>query len=150
MYIAPGQGQTTQRDKVLMLTETTCHFSHTCKFEKKSLWSLILYTFFMILYIYIALWQWHITNWGGHCDINRKALWFVHLMQFKNKNLWSLILYNFFPDLTHVYSPGTGADSPPGGEAKLQYQQKCIVISFICWKFKKISSKSDFIHFLMI
>ena len=28
MYVAPGQGQTAQVDKVLMSTETSCHFIH--------------------------------------------------------------------------------------------------------------------------
>ena len=39
---------------------------------------------------------------------------FIHLMQVKKKCLLSLTLYNFFHDLIHVYSPGTGADSPKG------------------------------------
>ena len=28
MYIAPGQGQTTPGDKILLSTETSCHFAH--------------------------------------------------------------------------------------------------------------------------
>ena len=28
MYIAPGQGQTTLGDKILMSTEISCHFAH--------------------------------------------------------------------------------------------------------------------------
>ena len=57
MYIAAGQGQTTIWDKILMSTETSCHFAHLREVSKNSLGSLILYIFFfffMILYMYIA------------------------------------------------------------------------------------------------
>ena len=46
MYIAAGQGQTYPGDKILMSTETSCHFGHLLQVSKKSLWSLILYNFF--------------------------------------------------------------------------------------------------------
>ena len=46
MYIATGQGQITTRDKILMSTETSCHFAHLLQVSKKSLSSLILYIFF--------------------------------------------------------------------------------------------------------
>ena len=46
MYIAACQGQTTLGDKILMSTETTCHFGHLLQVSKKSLSSLILYIFF--------------------------------------------------------------------------------------------------------
>ena len=49
MYTAPGKGQTAPGDKVLMSTETSCHFIHFCKFKKKCLWSLILYNFFFMI-----------------------------------------------------------------------------------------------------
>ena len=51
MYIAPGQ---TGADNPLMSTGTSCHFGHLLQVSKKSLWSLILHIFFMILYMYIA------------------------------------------------------------------------------------------------
>ena len=37
MYIAAGQGQTTPGDKILMSTETSCHFGHLLQVSKKSL-----------------------------------------------------------------------------------------------------------------
>ena len=46
MYIAAGQGQTTPGDKILMSTETSCHFGHLLHASNKSLWSLILNIFF--------------------------------------------------------------------------------------------------------
>ena len=45
-YKAAGQGQTTRGDKILMSTETSCHFGHLLQVSKKSLWGLILYNFF--------------------------------------------------------------------------------------------------------
>ena len=35
MYIAADQGQTTPRDKILMSTETSCHFGHLLQIPKK-------------------------------------------------------------------------------------------------------------------
>ena len=35
MYIAGGQGQTTPGDKILMSTETSCHFRHLLQVSKK-------------------------------------------------------------------------------------------------------------------
>ena len=46
MYIAACQGKTTPGDKILMSTETTCHFGHLLQVSKKSLSILILYNFF--------------------------------------------------------------------------------------------------------
>ena len=73
---------------------------------------------------------------------------FGQLLQVSKKSLWSLILYNFFHDLhvIHVYSSGAETDSPQG--TKFWCQQKCLVISFICCKFQKMSSKCfhDLIH----
>ena len=34
MYIAPGQGQTTFVDKILMATEKPCHFAHLLQVSK--------------------------------------------------------------------------------------------------------------------
>ena len=46
MYTAGGQGQITPEAKILMSTETSCHFGHLLQVSKKSLRSLILYDFF--------------------------------------------------------------------------------------------------------
>ena len=37
MYIAAGQGQTTPGDKILMSTETSCHFGHLLQVSKKKI-----------------------------------------------------------------------------------------------------------------
>ena len=42
MYIAAGQGQTNPGDKILMLTETSCHFSQLLQVSKpEDHWSCI-------------------------------------------------------------------------------------------------------------
>ena len=60
MYIfsySPGQGQTIHWGQILMTTERPFLFAHMLQVSKWSLRNLILYTFFMILYMYIALGQ---------------------------------------------------------------------------------------------
>ena len=58
-----------------------------------------------------------------------------------------VILYMYI-DFIHVYRPGGRADSTQG--TKFRYQQKSLLTSFICYKLKKVSLKSDFIHIFMI
>ena len=54
IYIATGQRQTSQEDKILMSTETSCHFAHLLQ-VKKNLFAVWFYAFiFLILYMYIA------------------------------------------------------------------------------------------------
>ena len=50
MYIAPGQGQTTFVDKIVISTEYPCHFAH-------------LLQVFMFLYMYIAPGQGQTSPW---------------------------------------------------------------------------------------
>ena len=82
------------------------------KFKKKKLWSLILYIFFMILYMYIAPGQGLTTPWGRNFNVNRNIL---SLRSFVSKtSLWSLILHHFFSYFIHVYSSRSGADNHRG------------------------------------
>ena len=136
MYIAAGQGQTTPEDKILMSTETTCHFGHLLQVSKKNPWSLILYIFFMIFI--------HVYSPGARADnpLGMKILCQQeHLVtsviccKFQKKSHWSLILYNFFHD---VYSPGAGVDSPPPPPGtKFWCQQKGLITLLICCKFQR-------------
>ena len=86
------------------------------------------------IHVYIAPGQ-GLTPWGWNMMSTRTSCHFGHLLQVSKKSLWSLILYNFFHDFIHVYSPGAGADNPQG--TKFWCQQKCLITSFICCKFKK-------------
>ena len=76
MYIAGGQGQTTPGDKILMSTETSCHFRHLLQVSKKiSLKSDFIHFFlFMILYTYVVPGQGLTTPWGRNFDVNRNIL----------------------------------------------------------------------------
>ena len=103
---------------------------------KKKLFAVWFYSFFMILYKYIAPGQGLTTPWGRNFDVNRNILTLRSFVASFKKSLWSLILYNFFMIYTcTVYSPRAGPDSPHG--TKFWCQQKCLVTSFICCKFKK-------------
>ena len=74
MYIAPGRGRQPIGDKKIMTTERPCLFTHMLQVLKQSLWSMILNTFLIILYMYIAPGQGQKTPWGQTFDVNRKAL----------------------------------------------------------------------------
>ena len=128
-----------------MATETSCHFGHLLQVSKKSLWSLILYNFFMISSMYIAPGQGMTIPWEWNFDANRNILSLQSFVtSFKNISLKSDFIH-FFHDFIHVYSSGAEADSPQG--TKFWYQQKCLVTSLICYKVQKKSLKSDFIQF---
>ena len=53
MYIAAGQGQTTPGDKILMSTETSCHFGHLLQVsKKKTLKSDFIHIFHDFIHVY--------------------------------------------------------------------------------------------------
>ena len=112
MYIAPSRGRQSIGDKILMTTERYFLFAHMLQVSKSSLRSLILYTFLMILYMYIAPGQGQKTPWGQTFDVNRKPLSLrPFVASFKQISLNSdfIHIFNVFP---YVYSPGAGADNP--------------------------------------
>ena len=79
----------------MMSTESPYHFAHSLQVLKKRI--LILNTFLMILYMYIAPGQGQTTPWGQTFDVNRKLL---SLCQFvaglKQFALLSDFIYIFF------------------------------------------------------
>ena len=149
MYIAAGQGQTTPEDKILMSTETSCHFDHLLQVSKQSLWSLILYIFFfMILYMYIhvALGQGLTTPRGRNFYVNRNilSLW-SFVVSFK-KNLFEVWFYAIFFMILYMYiAPGQRQTAPRG--QNLDVNRKALSLYPFVASFKEISLKSDFIHF---
>ena len=52
---------------------------------------------------------------------------------------------HFFHDLIHVYSPGAGAKAPRG--QNFDVSRNVLSLHSFVASFKKISVKSDFIHF---
>ena len=81
MFIAAGQGQTTPRDKILISTETSCHFSQLLQFKKKSLFKSDLIHIFMILYMYIAPGQGLSIPWGQIFMLTGTSCHFGPLLQ---------------------------------------------------------------------
>ena len=100
-----------------------------CKFKKKSLWSLILYIFFMILYMYIAPGQGQTATRGQSFAVKRNILSLHSFVASLKKMSY------FFHDFIHVHSPGAGADSPQG--TKFWCQQKGLITLPICCKFQR-------------
>ena len=145
MYIATGQGHTTPGDKILMSTETSCHFSHLLQVSKKSLWSLILYKFFMILYMYIhvAPGQELTTPRGRDVYVNKNILSLRSFVASCKKNLFEVWFYAiFFHDFIHVYSPGAGADSPTGDKVLMSTEMSCHFIYLMQVLKKEVSPTS--------
>ena len=111
---------------------------------KKSFWSLILYNcFHNFIHVYspgagaenpfgMEFWcqQEHLVTSVICCKFQ--------------KNLFEVWFNTCFFIILYMYRvPGQGADSPKG--TKCLCQQKCLVTSFICCKFQKMSLKSYFI-----
>ena len=71
---SPRQGQTTHWGQKFMTTEGPFLFTYMLQVSKWSLRNLILYTFLMILYMYIAPGQGQKTSLGQTFDVNRKPL----------------------------------------------------------------------------
>ena len=120
------KGMTEHKDKEHGKTfkhEVPCSINHVAtqnkkntalEVSKKSLQSLILCTFFMILYMYIAPGQGQTTPWGQNFDVNRKAssLW-LFVSSFKKISSTSDFMHIFY-DFIHVYSPRARTDNPLG------------------------------------
>ena len=69
----------------------------------------------MILYMYIAPGQGQTDPREQSFDVNRNVLSLHSLDASLKKHGFEVLFYTiFFQDLIHVYSPGTGADSPQG------------------------------------
>ena len=145
MFIAVCQGQTTPGDKILMSTETTCHFGHLLQVSKKSLSSPILYNFFHYFIHVYSPGEGLTTPWGWNLDVNRNILSLRTFVASLKKISLTSDFIHLFNDFIHVYSPGAGADSPPGDKV-LTSTEMSSLHSFVA-SFKKMSLKSDFKQF---
>ena len=114
MYIAAGQGQITQGDKILMSTDTLCHLGHLLQVSKKSLWSLILYNFFLDFT--------HVYSAGAGADSPLKLTFWCqqeHLVtsvtccKFQ-KHLFKVWFYTFFSWFYTCIPPWQGQTGPRG------------------------------------
>ena len=118
-----------------MSTGTSCHFGHLLQVSKTSLWSLILYNFFMISYTYIAQGQGQTAPGEQSFDVNRNVLSLHSFVPSLKQMSFKSDFIQFFRDLIHIYSPGAGADSPQG--TKFWCQQKGLITLPICCKFQR-------------
>ena len=132
VHIAPGQGETALGDNFLWKQKGLITLMTGCMFKNLYICPLIVCTFFMILYMYIAS-AGQITHLGQSFDVNRKAS----------------SLYTHIHDLIKVYSPGAGTDNPKGHN--FDVNRNILRLRSFVTSFKIISLKSDFMHiFLMI
>ena len=131
-----------------MSTETSCHFGHFQQVSKKSLRSLILYNYFMILYMYIhvAPGQGLTTPLGQNFDVNRNILSLWSFVASLKKNLFEVWFYTFFFffffDIIHVYAHR----QPPGDKVLMPTEMSCHFIHLL-QVLKKMSLSLILYHF---
>ena len=151
MYIAPGQ--TTPWGQMLMSTESPYHFANLLQVLKQSLWSMILNTFQMILYMYIAPGQGQTSPWGQNFDVNRNSLSLCPFVSSLKKNLFEVwfftvlyvffLFFCFFCLFSHIYRPRQEQTT----HWKQTYDnRKAFSLFPYDASLKMIFSKSDFIH----
>ena len=127
MYITSGQGQTTPGDKILMSTETPCHFGHLLWVSKKNLFEVWFCTnFFKIL----SPGQGLTIPLGRNFDINKNILSLRSCCNFKKKSLKSDFI-QFFYNFIHVYSPEAGAYNPLGTKFLMSTETSCHFIHLL-------------------
>ena len=124
IYIAPGRGRQSIGDKILMTTERP--FAHMLQVSNWSIRNLILYTFSMILYLYIAPGQGQKTPLGQTFDVNRKSLSLQPFVaSFKQISLNSDLIHIFWCFFPHVYSPGHGQTTLCGQNPDVNRKKTC-------------------------
>ena len=103
MYIAPGRDRQPIGDKNLWHQKSLFSLPICCKFQN-DLRNLILYTFLMILYMYIAPRQRQKTPWGHTFDVSRKRLPLRPFVASFKQNLFEFwFFYPFFLMFFHMY-----------------------------------------------
>ena len=93
---SPRQGQTTHWGQKFYDNRKAFSLCPYVTSFKMISWNLILYTFLMIWYMYIALVQWQ-KPLGDKLLMSRESPYhFDYLLKLSNKSAWILILYTFF------------------------------------------------------
>ena len=122
MYITAGQGQTTPGDKILMSTETSCHFGHLLQVLKNffEFQNLISWKKHAFIHVY-ASGQGLTTPWGRKFDVNRNILSLRSFVaSFKRISLKSYFIHFFS---WFVWGWGWGWVAEVGRGAKFWCQQ---------------------------
>ena len=118
----------TKRDKVLMSTETSCHFGHFKK-ENFEVW---FYTFYDLIHVYSP---------GAGADNPLGT-------SLKKKISLKSDFIHFFHDFIYVYSPRAGGQTAPWGQS-FDVNRNILSLHLFVASFKKMSLKSDFIQFFI-
>ena len=96
--------------------------------------------------MYIAPGQGLTTPWGQNFNVNRNILSLqLSVASFKNISLKSDFISFFFSYFIHVYSRRSGADNHMG--QIFDVNRNLLSLCSFVTRFKKLSLKSDFIHF---
>ena len=111
MYIAPGQGQRAPRGQSFDVNRNVLSLHSFFESFKKCLWSLILYIFFMIKYMYRA---------PGQFDIDRKALSLYSFVA----SFFEVWFYTFF-SWFNTYSPEAEGIQPPEDKVLVPTETSC-------------------------
>ena len=120
-------------------------FAHMLQVSKWSLRNLILYTFLMILYMYIAPGQGQKTPWGQTFDVYRKPLSIQPFVaSFKQISLNSDFMHIFLMFLYMYIALGQRQTTLCGQNSDVN--RKALSLCPFVASFKNISLKSDFIH----
>ena len=136
MYIAPGQGQATLWDKILMSTENPYHFAHLLT-VKKNLLEVCFLNFFFFFFTSIGKGRQKFYD-------NRKAFSLCsYVASFKMISSKSDFIH-IFNDFIHVYSSRAKAETPWG--QTFDVNRKPLPLRPFDASFKQISVNSDFIH----
>ena len=127
---SPRQGQTTHWGQKFY---DTFLFAHMLQVSNKSLWILILNTFFNVFPHVYSPGRGQTTFVDKILMSTEKPCHFAHLLQVSKIYLWNLIIYIIFHAFIHVYSSEAGEDDPLGSE--FLYKHKPFVTMAICCKF---------------
>ena len=147
MYIASEHGLTTPWGRKFDVSRNILSlrsFVASFKIKKKNLWSLILYNFFMILYMYIAPGQGLTTPWGRNFNVNRNILSLRSFVASLKKNLRSLFWYIYIFSWLYIC---VGHKVPRG--QSFDVNRKALSRYPFVASFKEICLKPDFIHFFL-
>ena len=144
-YIAPGPGLITPWGRNFDVNRNILSLRSIVASSNKSLWSLILYNYFMILYMYIAPGQGQTVPRGQNFDVNRNVL-SRHSFVASLKNVFEVWFYTFFSCFnTCIESRGRGRQ--PLERQSFDVNGQALNFYPFVASFKEISLKSDFIHF---
>ena len=147
IFIAASQGQTNPADKILMTTETSCHFAHLLQ-GLKIFFDVWFYTFFSWFYTFIYPKSRARQPPGDKVLMSTEmSRHFIHFLQVSKKMYLKSDFIHFLYDIILVYSPGAGADSPPPQGAKF----KGLITVPICCKVQRNLFKVWFYtHFFIL